>query len=179
MLGDDSTLASKSTDCFVNRYCCALARPPVFSPSLSLRFSRFSPLARVSSSFLPSLCPSLSIRYSSTLFLYPSSIIVLLSHGWCSTEPREISEERSDPGDRRAVTVIPQKDSDARLLSSYTRSFYPSPFPSLCASLSPLSPSPLSILLPLATFPFASCDEPSACVREPSPRWTGRFSRTN
>lgn len=107
MPGDNSTLASKSTDRCVNPTTDAFV-----SVSHLLVSTRFSVL-NLSLSFL--LSPSTGS--SSTPFFFSpgyhrSSLTV------CTVPDLVRSEERSDPGDRRVVTVIPQKDSDARLLSS-------------------------------------------------------------
>lgn len=123
MPGDDSTLASKSTDRCVNPTTDAFV-----SVSHLLVSTRLSVL-NLSLSFL--LSPSTGS--SSTPFFFSpgyhrSSLTV-------RTVPDLVrSEERSDPGDRRVVTVIPQKDSDARLLSSMRLSSSRS-FPRFSSSL--------------------------------------------
>lgn len=155
--GDDSTLASKSTDRCVNPTTDAF----VFVSHLlvSPASTRLSVL-NLSLSFL--LSPSTGSS-SAPFFFSPghhrSSLTV-------RTVPDLVrSEERSDPGDRRVVTVIPQKDSDARLLSSTRLSFVPFLFPSLSL--------PLSFLLRSHRID-TNCQLASKGFR-----WTGRFSRTN
>lgn len=81
----------------------------------------------------PSLLLSASTGSSSASFFFSSG------HHRSSLTIRTVpnlvrSEERSDPGDRRVVTVIPQKDSNARLLSSTWLSSILFLFPSLSFS---------------------------------------------
>jgi len=117
MLDDDSTLASKSTGRCVN---------PTTDAFVFVLISSFSLCPEsISLSFL--LSPSTG--FSSTPFFSPghhrSSLTV-------RTVPDLVrSEERSDSGDRRVVTVIPQKDSYARFLSSTRLSFVSFLFSSL------------------------------------------------